>query len=219
LLGAGDRLAGLHGHVHGSLGDLERGVDLGGVVRVADVVERGLGLGLQVGTRGLWESECGNGDFQERKEARDGSDGGDVEVGPAAEVADVKPGVGVDSAHPTAGNAAHKGWGRVWRAEILQERGGLVVLEGVELDLWCNWCNGILHSRRGIKFVDLEVLTRGDGVLRDILNLGLIAGGSRERSAEVHDGAVSRGDVAGHLAIGRIAITSNDSLHIVCAAD
>jgi len=81
--------------VGAALGDLEGGVDLGGVVVGIDIMEGRLVLGLQVLAGGLGEVGGRDGDLEEREHRRKRSNGGDVEVSPAAEVADIPPEVGV----------------------------------------------------------------------------------------------------------------------------
>jgi len=115
---ASDRLDGAHDHVRVALSDLESGIDLVGVVVGADVLERRLVLWLQVLAARLRKVVGRDGNLKKRKHRRNGLDGGDVEVLPAAEVADVPPEVVVDAAW-CASDAANKRWGGVRRREVL----------------------------------------------------------------------------------------------------
>jgi hypothetical protein len=118
---AGDGLDGAHDHVRVTLSNLERSVDLVGVVVGADVLERRLVLWLQVLTAGLRKVVCWDRHFKKGKYGRDGLDGGDVEVFPAAKVADVPPKVVVDATWCTS-DAANQRWRGVGRGEVLDQR-------------------------------------------------------------------------------------------------
>lgn len=99
------RVLGAHDAVpRGSLGDFERLVDFGGVVFCDDFEEGPLGGGAERYFRGgLWQAGCGDGDGEEAPpfgaggEAGDGADGGDSEIFPYSEVADVPPEVGLEA--------------------------------------------------------------------------------------------------------------------------
>ena len=164
---ASDRLDGAHDHVRVALSDLESGIDLVGVVVGADVLERRLVLWLQVLAARLRKVVCWDGNLKKRKHRRNGLDGGDVEVLPAAEVADVPPEVVVDAAG-CASDATNKRWGRIGRGEILnQRRRSRDLLEAVEADIGEGW---VLHSWSGLELWDSEVLRAGGGEAGHVLN-------------------------------------------------
>jgi len=150
----GNGLDGAHVHVRSSLGYLERGVDLVRVVVCANVLQGGLVLGLQVlaarlGKVGGWDR-----DFEQGKHGRNGLDGGDVEVLPAAKVADVPPEVVVDAAG-RACDAANQGWGGIRGGEVFdQGRGRWDLLKAIKVDI----CKGrVLDGWRRLEFWEDKV--------------------------------------------------------------
>jgi hypothetical protein len=93
---------------------LESGVDLVGVVVGADVLESGLVLWLHVRTAWLRQVRGRKRNLKKWKYRWDGLDGGDVEVLPAAKIADVPPEVVVDASW-CACDTADQGRSRVGR--------------------------------------------------------------------------------------------------------
>lgn len=132
---AGSRggLDGAHNHVCVSLSDLEGSVDLVGVVVCADILKRRLVLGLEVLAAGLRQVGGWDGNLKEWQNRRDCFDGGNVEVFPAAKIADVPPEVVADASW-CACDTANQSWRRVWGRKVLHERrgGSRDRLEGVE---------------------------------------------------------------------------------------
>jgi hypothetical protein len=148
-------LDGTHHHVAVSLGDLEGCIDLVGVVVCANVLESRLILRLQVLAAGLGKVGRRDGNFKEGKNRGDGLDGFNVEVFPAAKVADVPPKVVVDASR-CASNAADQRRGWVRRRKILDQRGcSLDLLEAVEVEIPKS---GVLHSWRSVKLWDGKFL-------------------------------------------------------------
>lgn len=82
-----------------ALGDFEGGVDFDGVEVAVDFEQGGFGLGLQAGLGDLGEGQagCADGDVEEAREAGDVADGGEIEVVPGAEVANIPPAVGCEA--------------------------------------------------------------------------------------------------------------------------
>jgi hypothetical protein len=111
-----------HDHVGVTLGHLERGIDLIGIVVGANIVKGGLVLWLHALTTWLGKVRGRKRHLQKRQNRGDGLDGGDVEVVPAAEVADVPPEVVVDPSW-CACDAADQARGRVARRKVLHQRG------------------------------------------------------------------------------------------------
>lgn len=198
-------LEGTHHHVGGALGDLEGSVDLGGVVVRVDVVEGGLVLWLESLAAGLGEERRGDWDFEEGEDRWEGSDGGDVEVGPGAEVADVPPEVGVCAAGD-AGNAVDEGRRGVGRRQVLQEGRGGQLGEAVEADLGIE---GVLHSWSGIK-VGEGVVMGGGGSVSNLL--GLTVGRSWHGSDHHWLSGAGSGHIRGEVAVRGKAEASNDRL-------
>jgi hypothetical protein len=165
-----DRLDGAHDHVRVSLGNLKGSIDLVGVVVCADVLERRLVLWLQVLAAGLREVVCWDRNLKKRKYRRDRLDGGDVEVLPAAKVADIPPEVVIDTARRTS-DAANQRWRGVGRGEILnQRRCSRNLLEAIKANIGKG---GVLHSWRNLELWDYEVLSASGGEAGDVLDRGV----------------------------------------------
>ena len=106
-------------------------------------------------------------DLKKRKDRGDGLDSGNVELFPAAEVADVPPEVVVDAAW-CASDAANQRWGGVGRGEVLdQRRCSRDLLKAVKTDI-CE--RGVLHSRRRLELWDNKVLSASGGKAGHVLN-------------------------------------------------
>ena len=208
LAGAGNRLDSAHDHVGATLGNLESGVDLVGVVVGANVVQSRLVLWLEILAAGLREIGSWYWNFKKGKDGGDRLDGGDVEVFPAAQVADVPPEVVVDASWCVCHTADQRGRG-IGRGEVLDKRRSRSDrLEGVEADI----CKGrVLYSWRGLKLWDNEVLSASGSEAGDLLYRGV---GQRKRGdeAKVRLGRTRSSHVAGEVAVGREAISADDVL-------
>jgi hypothetical protein len=178
----GDGLDGAHDHVRVSLSNLERSIDLVGVVVCANVLERGLVLRLQVLAARLRKVVCWDGHLKKGKHRRDRLDGGDVKVFPAAEVANVPPEVVVDATW-CASDSANQRRGGVGRGEVLnQRRRSRDLLEAVEAEI----SEGrVLHSWCGLKLWDSKVLRASGREAGHILDRRV---GGREGSDEAQVG-------------------------------
>ena len=144
----------------------------------------GLGFGLEILARGLRQVGGGDGDFQEREHRRDGSDGGDIEVGPAAQVADVPPEVRVDASR-CAGDATDESRGGVGCGEVVEEGGGGDGFEVVEANVGREGVLNGLDSWGWVEFREVEVVG-GSCSIRDVLDTR--KGGGREGSYKVQGG-------------------------------
>ena len=203
--GAGCGLDGAHLHVGVALGDLEGGVDLVGVVVCADVVESGLGLGLHVLADGLGQVGLGDGDLKEGKNGGDLLDGGDVEVLPAAKVADVPPEVVVDAAGSGC-DATNKSRGRVGSAQVIEQRRSSNGLVGVEAGLLL--CEGRVLDSRGRLEVQKREIEGCGSVARGLLHLRVGDRGCDELRLRRARG----GHVVGEVAVGGEAIPADGRL-------
>lgn len=135
MTSAGNRLDSTHNHVCATLGNLESGVDLVGVVVCADILESSLVLWLEILAARLGKVGSWNGNLEKRKHGGDSLDGGDVEVFPATQVANVPPEVVVDTARCVA-DATNKRRRGVGGGEILHNGGGgRNGLESIEADI------------------------------------------------------------------------------------
>jgi len=113
-------------------GERERGVELGGVEGVVDVLQLGLGLGLQGGARWCWEGQCWERDAQESLKTRDRVDGCGGEGGPRTDLSDVPPEVlGVCIADVNV-ELAYEGWGWVRGRQVRHQGCGATVIEGTD---------------------------------------------------------------------------------------
>jgi len=158
-----------------TLSNFEGGVHLVGIVVGANVLESRLVFWLEILTAGLGKIGCRDGNFKKRKHRGDGLDGGDVEVCPAAKVADVPPEVVVDTAWHT-GDAADKRWRRIGRRQVLHDRrGGRNGLEIVEIGVREG---RILDCWRSFELWNSQVLGASRAKIRGILSRG-IHGGKR----------------------------------------
>ena len=191
-----------------SLSDLESCIDLVGVVVGADVLESRLILGLQVLAAGLGKVGGWDGDLKEGKHRRDGLDGGDVEVFPAAKVADVPPKVVVD-APGCASDAADQRWRWVGRREVLYQRGcGLDLLEAIKGKVTKSW---VLNSWCGIELWDGKLLNARRSEVGHVLGGGVCRGESCGNT-QVGLGCSRGSDIARHVAVSWEAIAANDLL-------
>ena len=145
-----------HGDVAGmALAGFDGGVDFGRVEARNDVLEAALVGGFEGGVADGWVGEGGgfDGDVEQARgffgrgedaagEAGDGADGGEVEIFPGAEVADVPPAVSVDTvADAEAGYETH---GRVRASKVFCHRCRWAV---GALELWSEFAVGSRGSK------------------------------------------------------------------------
>ena len=197
-----------HDHVGASLRDLEGGVDLVGIVVGADVLESRLVLWLQVLAAGLREIGGRDRDLKQGQHRGDGLDGGDVEVLPASQIADIPPEVVVDASR-CAGDTANQRWGRIGRGEILEQRRSRSHgLEGIEAEVREG---RVLDSWSSLELWDDKVLS-ASGSERGHLLHSRVGRGQRRDEAEVRLGRTRSRHVVGEVAVGGEAITTDDRL-------
>lgn len=204
VAGVGLGLDGAHLHVAVTLCDLEGSVDLVGVVVGADVVKSRLVLGLHILADGLGKVGLGNGNLKERKNRGDLLDGSNVELLPAAEVADIPPEVVVD-ATGSGCDAADQSRGRVGAAQVLKQRGCSHRLVCLEAGLLGE--GRVLNSRRGLEVQKREV-KRLSSVAGGLLELRVLDRGCDE----VGLGNAWGGHIVGDVAVGGEAIPADGGL-------
>ena len=110
--------------------DFQGVVDLVGVVVAAEVSESGFGGRLEAGARdgGFGEGGCGNVDAEEAGEVGDVADGGEVEVGPGAEVADVPPEMGLFAVSLVVVDFRYEVDGRIGTGEVFGDAQGFGIV-------------------------------------------------------------------------------------------
>jgi hypothetical protein len=204
VAGTSGRLDGAHLHVAVALGDLEGSVDLVGVVVGADVVKSVLVLWLHVLTNRLRKVGLGDRDLKEGEDGRNLLNGSDVEVFPAAKVADVPPEVVVDTTG-SGSDATDQSGGRVGAAEVLEQRRCSDGLVGIEAGLL--GVGRVLDSRCRLEVKQREVECCGSKA-RGLLYLRVVDGACDEvrlRSARASH-------VVGDVAVGGETIAADGGL-------